>query len=640
MDASLLPSINSEAAPTGAVLEAHEVSHSVNIRRGYCKHSKKVILDRVSVRFEAGSLTAILGPSGAGKSTLLSVLRTGRCNTAGSLTLDGFPYSHSRGRVVTVPQDDVLLPGLTPLEMLSFAAELRLRGSDKATRKQCVLSVLRRLQLADDEIAQRIGSVEERGLSGGQRKRVSIGVELIGSPRALLVDEPTSGLDAKTALDVVRLLKSLCRDGIGPTVIASIHQPSWRVFREFGEAVLLARGAVAYSGRTDAVMGHFEGLGFVCPPNENPADYFLVLLQDELEARGCDFVQSWRVAEDERAVPAAAAAAAADASPPSKRPRQRAEGVSSYRVGICKQVWVLLRRRLYDQVQDPSKFGRQLLLKIMVGLLVGIIWLNEGRSQSFTSIFPTIGSLFLIVNNSSLDVLLDTVLHFPLSRALLKREYNNGMFSVFAFWLSTTLSNLMLCTLNALLLALPVFFLVGFTLTWTTFGIFVATLTLMSLIGGALGVVTGCIAKDIGAARTAVLPTLVPLLIFSGYLIPLKSIPWYFKWCYYASFFQYSFGVLQINELLGRNFTQDCPVEQVEKAVEDAIHQRFPSVPLPPLGNFTCQGETYLQQQGLYPVPYGGLSGYFAILSGYMVVAQLGAYATLSWKVGVMASEH
>ena len=141
------------------MLEAHEVSHSVNIRRGYCKHSKKVILDRVSVRFEAGSLTAILGPSGAGKSTLLSVLRTGRCNTTGSLTLDGFPYSHSRGRVVTVPQDDVLLPGLTPLEMLSFAAELRLRGSDKATRKQCVLSVLRRLQLADDEIAQRLSLI-------------------------------------------------------------------------------------------------------------------------------------------------------------------------------------------------------------------------------------------------------------------------------------------------------------------------------------------------------------------------------------------------------------------------------------------------------------------------------------------------
>ena len=87
----------------------------------------------------------------------------------------------------------------------------------------------------------------------------------------------------------------------------------------------------------------------------------------------------------------------------------------------------------------------------------------------------------------------------------------------------------------------------------------------MSLVGGALGVVVGCLCKDVGAARTAILPTLVPLLIFSGYLIPLSRIKVYFKWCYYASFFQYSFAILQLNEFSGRTFDKDCPEELVEK---------------------------------------------------------------------------
>ena len=293
--------------------------------------------------------------------------------------------------------------------------------------------------------------------------------------------------------------------------------------------------------------------------------------------------------------------------------------------GHAVLTWVLLRRRLYNVVQDPAQFLRMIGLKCGVGLLVGIIWLNEGRSDSFASIYPTIGALFLVVNNSSLDILLETVLQFPIARALLRREYNNGYFTVFSYWLSLLLSNLFICTLNALLLAVPVYLLVGLTFTvrrqrdetrkpqpppqrvclarsstlpasgclllttslhvlviparlspltsclsplasrlsilafsplashfsplatrlspltsrlspiasrlspphqWVRFGSFVACLALMSLIGGALGVLVGCSAKDIGAARSMILPTLVPLLIFSGYLIPLSRIPW------------------------------------------------------------------------------------------------------------------
>ena len=275
-----------------------------------------------------------------------------------------------------------------------------------------------------------------------------------------------------------------------------------------------------------------------------------------------------------------------------------------------------------------------------VGLLVGVVWFGDGRSDSFAEIFPTIGSLFLIVNNSTLDILLDTVLQFPLTRALLRKEYNNGYYSVGAYYLALLCSNLILCFTNAMVLAMPVYALVGLSFSWVRFGTFVSCLALLSLVGSAIGVLVGCLSKDLSAARGMILPTIVPLLIFSGYLIPRDRIPWYFTWMYYASFFQYSFGLLQVNELTNRTFTEDCPAQVVEERVEELIRKRFPHFPLPPIMNTTCTGEEYLQTQGLWPLLYGGVSGYFAILGAYMVIAHFCAYLLLLWKCHRMTREH
>ena len=563
--------------------------------------------------------------------------------------------------------------------MLSFAAELRMCNSTKAERRERVLTVLRRLHLADDEIRTRIGSVDERGLSGGQRKRVSIGLELIGSPRVLLVDEPTSGLDAKMALSVIQLLRELCRDGGGQTVVASIHQPSWKVFTQFHSALLISKGAVAYAGRVDAAISHFSRLGFDAAPNENPADYFMFLLQDDCEARGVDLLAAWSQREEGGAhggalggaagcLPtrnghgAAAGGATSGAAYPMA---DGSDGLSNgavryangeehssvvvgspkqlrsprYAVGFSRQTQVLFRRRLHDVAKDPSKFFRTLGLRFGVGLLVGVVWFGDGRSDSFAEIFPTIGSLFLIVNNSTLDILLDTV-QFPLTRALLRKEYNNGYYSVGAYYLALLCSNLILCFTNAMVLAMPVYALVGLSFSWVRFGTFVSCLALLSLVGSAIGVLVGCLSKDLSAARGMILPTIVPLLIFSGYLIPRDRIPWYFTWMYYASFFQYSFGLLQVNELTNRTFTEDCPAQVVEERVEELIRKRFPHFPLPPIMNTTCTGEEYLQTQGLWPLLYGGVSGYFAILGAYMVIAHFCAYLLLLWKCHRMTREH
>jgi hypothetical protein len=297
-------------------------------------------------------------------------------------------------------------------------------------------------------------------------------------------------------------------------------------------------------------------------------------------------------------------------------------------------VWVLLRRRLYDAAKDRTKLARTLLLKLTLGLLVGVIWLGSGRDPSFASIFPTSGALFLVVNNCVMDTLFETVLQFPTQRALLGREYANGTYSLVSYYCALQLSNLAVNTVSAALLAAPVYLLVGLSATWAQAGYFVAILALMSLIGSSIGIIVGATTADLDSARSAIMPTLVPLLIFSGYLIPFQKIAPYFRWAYYASFFQYSLGGLELNEFEARVYTRDCPAETAAEAAYAMIHSAYPDVPLPPLPtNYTCSGTDYLRGQGLYPVKYGGKGGYALILLGYLLVALVAAYAVLAVRM-------
>merc|ERR1712138_192674 len=180
------PLVNDVPAPA-VRLAAVDVGKTVRVSRRH----RRQILEGVDFSFEPGSLTAVMGPSGAGKTTLLDVLRTGACSS-GAITINGAPLSRRTARqlIKTIPQDDVLLPGLTALEMLSFAAQLSLpRNATRAERAERVGSVMRELHLSEEDGRTKIGSVDDRGLSGGQRKRVSIGIELLAQPAVLLVDE-------------------------------------------------------------------------------------------------------------------------------------------------------------------------------------------------------------------------------------------------------------------------------------------------------------------------------------------------------------------------------------------------------------------------------------------------------------------
>ncbi|XP_072050439.1 broad substrate specificity ATP-binding cassette transporter ABCG2-like [Amphiura filiformis] len=266
--------INNDAE-SGILMSFHNIHYTVHYKEGRCKKAEKTILTGLSGVFKPG-LNAIMGPTGGGKTTLLDILaaRKDTRGLTGRVLINGNPLP-SDFRLISgyVVQEDVVMTTLTVRENLTFSAALRLPSSvNKKEREQRVQDVIQELGLQDCADT-RIGDELIRGVSGGERKRTGVGMELIIKPGILFLDEPTTGLDASTAGSVMSLLSQLSRRG--RTIIFSIHQPRFQIYSLFNRLHLLSRGETVYHGATTDVLDFFAANGYVCQEHDNPADFLL-----------------------------------------------------------------------------------------------------------------------------------------------------------------------------------------------------------------------------------------------------------------------------------------------------------------------------------------------------------------------------
>jgi len=255
--------------------------------------SGKRVLQGVTGEFKAGRMCAIMGPSGAGKTTFMNALcgKATYGRTTGSIFVNGQRADISDFKSITgfVPQDDIVHQDLTVREQIEFSARLRNSADLREGVMRAVVEDVLNVMQVDHIQDSIVGSVEKRGISGGQRKRVSIGLEIAAQPTVLFLDEPTSGLDATSSLAVALSLKKMCE--LGMTSIMVIHQPRYSLFTLFDDVLLLGKGGqTAYLGPSLGAKEYFEGRGFSMPADENPADWFMDIISGEVPtAKAPDF---------------------------------------------------------------------------------------------------------------------------------------------------------------------------------------------------------------------------------------------------------------------------------------------------------------------------------------------------------------
>ncbi|XP_075167231.1 ATP-binding cassette sub-family G member 1-like [Haematobia irritans] len=244
-------------------LQFYDVTYKVPI--------SKNILRGISGEFRAGELSAILGPSGSGKSTLLNILADYRIHlTSGQICINGAPRHTKEFRKISryILQDDYVCPQFTVMETMIYASKFKLPNNTTDTERQNVIDGYLKVFLLRDKANTFISNI-----SGGERKRLCIAMELLDNPSVLFLDEPTTGLDEFSASQCITLLKRLATSG--RTIICSIHCPSARLFQMFDRVTVISSGQCIYQGPVDCIVPFLQKFQLNCPITYNPADYII-----------------------------------------------------------------------------------------------------------------------------------------------------------------------------------------------------------------------------------------------------------------------------------------------------------------------------------------------------------------------------
>ena len=249
----------------------------------------KTLIDDISGAI-TGGFWAIMGPSGGGKTTLLSTLSLrldpSKMNISGDVTLNGNTYEKNDLKAMSgyVMQDDLLHADLTVQETLDYTAKLRLSKTisieERASRISEVMELVGITHVKDVIV----GDTRRKGISGGERKRLCISMELLGRPALLFLDEPTSGLDSFTSLSVCSALKTLATLGVC-TVVCTIHQPQHKIFDLFDNLILMKKGSIVFQGASKKALLFFDAVGQKMPDGANPADFLIQMISSDEEVK-------------------------------------------------------------------------------------------------------------------------------------------------------------------------------------------------------------------------------------------------------------------------------------------------------------------------------------------------------------------
>lgn len=496
----------------------------------------KKLIHSVNASLPPGTLTAIIGGSGSGKTTLLNTMAeriaSARLTQEGTVTFNGDIRVHSV-RSAYVMQQDVLLPTLTARETLQYSADLRLPPPSTAEDRMGIVEEVI-LELGLKEAADtRIGNSQHRGLSGGEKRRVSIGVQMLANPSVLFLDEPTTGLDATSAFQLVRTLKSLATKG--RTVITTIHQPRSEIWELFDNLIILSRGSPVYSGPMKECLPWFQSLGFELPPFVNPAEFLIDVaavdnrtpeVEEESTARVERLKASWNEESSKRWVQTEKVVT--ELTRKMKRPEVGKHAT------FTRQLHVLTDRTYRTTYRDPMGMVAAILQSIVMGLCTGYIFFNLSRDQA--GIRSREGLLYTASSLQTYLFLVFEVYRLTIDLATFDRENSEGCANALPFLLARRLARLFTEDIPVpFLFAAISYFMAGFDRDASKFLIYFSIVLINQYLA------TTCAMTCVAASRNFPGASLIANLVYTlqsfacGFFIQSNTIAIWLRWLKYLT---------------------------------------------------------------------------------------------------------
>ncbi|KAL4379686.1 hypothetical protein GQ457_02G037050 [Hibiscus cannabinus] len=584
----------------------------------------KTLLNDISGEARDGEIMAVLGASGSGKSTLIDALanRIAKGSLKGKITLNGEALESRLLKVISayVMQDDMLFPMLTVEETLMFAAEFRLpRTLSKSKKKLRVQALIDQLGLRNAAKTV-IGDEGHRGVSGGERRRVSIGIDIIHDPIILFLDEPTSGLDSTSAFMVIKVLQRIAQSG--SVVIMSVHQPSFRILGLLDRLIFLSRGQTVYSGSPMNLPLYFSEFGYPIPENENKTEFALDLIR-ELEASPggtkslVEFNKSWQCTKHTRdsepewlglSLKEAISASISRGKlvPGATNDVNSTSMVPKFANPFWKEIAVLSNRSILNSRRMPELFGIRLGAVLVTGFILATVFWQLDNSPK--GVQERLG-FFAFAMSTTFYTCADALPVFLQERYIFIRETAHNAYRRLSYVTSNALVTLPGLIFLSLAFATTTFWAVGLDGGFSGFAFYFLIMFASFWSGSSFVTFLSGVVPHVMLGYTIVVAILAYFLLFSGFFIDRDRIPGYWIWFHYLSLVKYPYEAVLQNEfdnpakcfVRGTQIFDNSPLGAVPAAVKERMLQSLSSSLGVRITNSTCltTGSDILKQQGI-----------------------------------------
>lgn len=524
---------------------------------------RKILLNDISGEAREGEIMAVLGASGSGKSTLIDALadRISKESLKGTVTLNGEVLESKLSKVISayVMQDDLLFPMLTVEETLMFSAEFRLpRTLSRSKKKARVEALIDQLGLRNAAKTV-IGDEGHRGVSGGERRRVSIGTDIIHDPIVLFLDEPTSGLDSTSAFMVVKVLQRIAQSG--SIVILSIHQPSYRILNLLDSLIFLSRGQTVFSGAPASLPAFFSEFGHPIPENENRSEFALDFIRELEESPTgtknlVDFNKLWRIKNSlcsytnnrpNQSLKDAINASISKGKLVSGSTNVNSSDLTTSVQKFANPFWiesiVIARRSITNSRRMPELFGIRLGAVIVTGIILATMFWKLDNSPK--GVQERIG-FFAFAMSTTFYTCAEAIPVFLMERYIFMRETAYNAYRRSSYVFSHAITTIPSIFFLSLAFSLITFFAVGLAGGLPGFLMFFLFVIAAFWAGSSFVTFLSGVVSHVMLGYTVVVAILAYFLLFSGFFITPDRIPKYWLWFHYMSLTKYPYeGVLQ-----------------------------------------------------------------------------------------------